>query len=299
MRVLVTGSSGLIGRALLSRLQAEGDEPLRLVRGDRALAPGEIRWNPEAETIDEEGLEGLDAVVHLAGERLDSGRWTRRRKERIRRSRVTGTQLLAGALARRRARPRVLVSASGAGYYGDRGAEPLDESSARGSGFLAELCDAWEKASEPAARAGIRVVHLRSGIVLSSAGGALRRMLPAFRLGLGGPFGDGRQYLPWIALDDLLRVILFSIRTDSFRGPVNTASPEPSTNAEFAAALGRVLRRPAVFPVPAFLLRLALGELAEEALLAGQRILPSKLLAAGFTFGHPEIEGALRHALGR
>lgn len=299
MRVLVTGSSGLIGTVLLSRLHAEGDEPLRLVRGDRPIAPTEIRWNPETETIDEGALEGLDAVVHLAGERLDSGRWTRRRKERIRRSRVVGTRVLAEALARRRAPPRVLVSASGAGYYGDRGAEPLDESSARGTGFLAELCEAWEKAAEPAAHAGIRVVALRQGIVLSSAGGALRRMLPAFRLGLGGPFGDGRQYLPWIALDDLLRVILFAMRTDSLRGPVNTASPHPSTNAEFAAALGRVLRRPALFPVPAFLLRALLGELAEEALLSGQRVLPSKLLAAGFTFDHPEVEGALRHALGR
>ncbi len=298
MRVLVTGSSGLIGTALLSRLGAEGDEPLRLVRRDRPIAPTEIRWNPEMETIDEERLEGLDAVVHLAGERLDSGRWTRRRKERIRRSRVVGTQVLAEALARRRARPCVLVSASAVGYYGARGAEPLDESSARGDGFLAELCDAWEKAAEPAARSGIRVVCLRSGIVLSSAGGALRRMLPAFRLGLGGPFGDGRQYLPWIALDDLLRAILFAMHNESLHGPVNTASPSPPTNAEFAAALGRVLRRPALFRVPAFLLRLVLGGLAEEALLAGQRALPSKLLAAGFTFDHPELEGALRHALG-
>ena len=299
MRVLVTGSTGLIGTALLSRLELGGDDPLRLVRGDRPVAPTGIRWDPETGVIDEEGLEGLDAVVHLAGERLDSGRWTHGRKERIRRSRVEGTRLLAEALARRRARPRVLVSASGAGYYGNRGGDPLDESSGPGQGFLAELCDAWEKAAEPAARAGIRVVHLRSGIVLASAGGALPRMLPAFRLGLGGPFGDGRQYLPWIALDDLVRAILFAVRTDSLRGPVNTASSTPTTNGEFAAALGRVLRRPALLRAPAFLLRLLLGEMAEEALLAGQRILPSRLLAAGFTFAHPEIEGALRHVLGR
>jgi len=299
MRILVTGSSGLVGTALLSHLKAEGDDVLRLVRGDRPVAPTEIRWNAGEDAIDEEGLEGLDEVVHLAGENLADGRWTRARKDRIWRSRVEGTLLLAEALARRRAKPRVLVSASATGYYGDRGDAPLDESSGPGSGFLARLCEAWEGATEPAARAGIRVIHLRTGVVLSSAGGALPKMLPAFQLGLGGPLGSGAQYLPWIALDDLIRVIHVAIAKETLRGPLNAVAPSPATNREFALALGRVLHRPAGFPVPAFLLRILVGELADEGLLASQRVMPARLLATGFSFRHPELVEALRHALGR
>ncbi len=299
MRVLVTGSSGLVGTALLSHLKAEGDDVLRLVRGDRPVAPTEIRWNPDEGVIDEEGLEGLDEVVHLAGENLAGGRWTRARKDRIWRSRVEGTLLLAVALARRRVKPRVLVSASATGYYGDRGDQPLDESSARGSGFLARLCEAWEGATEPAARAGIRVVYLRTGVVLSSAGGALPKMLPAFQLGLGGPLGSGSQYLPWIALDDLIRVIHVAIAKETLRGPLNAVAPSPATSLEFALALGRVLHRPAAFHVPPFLLRIAVGELADEGLLASQRVRPARLLATGFLFRHPVLGEALRHALGR
>jgi hypothetical protein len=299
MRVLVTGSSGLVGTALLAHLEAKGDDVLRLVRGDRPIARTEIRWNPAAGAIDEEGLEGLDAVVHLAGENLADGRWTRARKDRIWKSRVDGTQLLAETLARCGAKPRVLVSASAVGYYGDRGAEPLDEASTAGRGFLAKLCAAWEAATEPAAGAGIRVVRCRAGIVLSAAGGALPRMLPVFRLGLGGPLGSGSQYVPWIALDDLLRVIHTAIVTESLRGPVNAVAPTPVTSRGFSLALGRVLRRPAILPVPAFVLRIAFGELADEGLLASQRVAPARLLAAGFAFRHPEIREALAHALER
>ena len=299
MRILVTGSSGLVGTALLSHLHAEGHDVLRLVRGDSPVAPTEIRWDPARAAIDEEGLEGLDEVVHLAGEGLAEGRWTRARKDRIWRSRVEGTRLLAEALARRRAKPRALVSASATGYYGNRGDQPLDESCGPGSGFLARLCEAWEGATEPAARAGIRVVRLRTGVVLSSAGGALPKMLPAFQLGLGGPLGTGSQYLPWIALDDLLRVIEVAIADEALRGPVNAVAPCPATSREFALALGRALHRPAAVPVPAFLLRIAVGELADEGLLASQRVMPARLLATGFSFRHPELAEALRHALGR
>lgn len=241
-------------------------------------------------------LEGIDAVVHLAGESIAAGRWTEAKKVRIRESRVRGTRAIAEALARLRRRPSALVCASATGYYGDRGAEILVEDSPPGAGFLAEVVRVWEAAAAPAREAGIRVVHLRSGVVLSQAGGALARLLPVFRLGLGGRLGSGRQFMPWIALDDEVAAIVHTLTRDDLRGPVNLASPHPVTNQEFAATLGQVLRRPALVVAPAAMLRLALGELGGE-LLASQRVHPARLLGAGYAFRYLELRAALRDLL--
>lgn len=301
MNVLVTGSTGLIGSALVAFLKAQGHRVTRLVRPASRFQPtpdeSVVRWDPEAGVVEASGLEGHDAVVHLAGESLQ-GRWTAAKKARIRDSRVRGTRLLCETLARLARPPRVVVAASAVGYYGDRRYETLTEESPPGRGFLAEVCQAWEAAAEPAVQAGIRVVHLRTGLVLSAAGGALRSMLLPFRLGLGGVIGNGTQYWSWIAVDDHVRVVLHVIETETLRGPVNAVSPHPVTNYEFTKTLGRVLRRPTVLPVPSFAVRLVLGEVADELLLSSQRVLPAKLLDSGFTFGFPDLEGALRHVLG-
>lgn len=297
MHVLVTGSRGLLGSALVAALRDRGDRVVRLVRAGGA-APDEARWDPAAGSIDAAALEGLDAVVHLAGENLSAGRWTPERKARIRDSRVAGTGLLAAALARLSRPPRVLLAASAVGYYGDRGDEVLREDSAPGTGFLADLCRDWEAAAEPARRAGIRVVHLRSGVVLSTRGGALARLLPVFRLGLGGPLGAGRQYMSWISIHDWASAALHLLAAAGVAGPVNMVAPHPVTNAEFARALGRALSRPALVPVPAAALRAAFGEMADQALLAGARVEPARLLASGYAFRFPEVEAALRHLLG-
>ena len=299
MRILISGSSGLIGSSLVPALAAAGHTVGRLVRPGATLRSGDVAWDPVSGTIDHAALEGVEAVVHLSGETI-LGRWTACKKRRIAGSRVAGTTLLAEALAGMRRRPGVLVSASGAHYYGDRGLEVLSEDSTAGEGFLAETCRAWEAAALPAARAGIRVVWLRSGIVLSPAGGVLRVMLLPFRLGLGGPIGRGRAYWSWITLSDMTRVIRFAIETDTIAGPVNTATPTPVTNAEFTRALARVLRRPAGIPVPPVALRLVFGrEAAEEVMLSSTRLAPARLLASGFRFGYPEIEPALQAVLGR
>jgi len=297
MNILVSGSHGLVGSALVPRLVGAGHVVTRLVR--RPPAPGEvvIPWDPMAGSLGLAKLEGLDAVIHLAGESLASGRWTLRRKARLRQSRIRGTRVLAQSLARLAAPPRVLVSASAIGYYGHRGEEILDEASPPGTGFLPQLCRDWEAATEPAARAGIRVVHLRFGIILSDAGGALGRMLLPFRLGLGGPLGSGTQHWSWIALDDAVGVILHALKQDSLAGPVNAVAPNPVTNLEFTRALGRALRRPALLPVPAWVARLALGEMTDELLLASTRVVPRRLLAAGHRFRFGEVEDALRHLL--
>lgn len=303
MRVIITGSTGLVGRALVRSLLADGHEVTRLVRGDsqgfRAPGTAAVHWNPERGEIDAQALEGHDAAVHLAGENVGEGRWDDEKKRRILESRVKGTTLLASALAGLSAKSKVLVSASATGYYGDRGDEVLREESASGSDFLSEVCREWEKGTLQASQAGIRVVHLRIGVVLDGEGGALQRMLTPFKLGVGGKIGSGSQYMNWITLEDLIGVVRRAIEDESLRGPVNTVAPQQVTNAEFTKALGHALGRPTIFAVPAFALRLAFGEIADAALLASTRVEPARLKEAGFQFKYPELEGALRSVLGK
>jgi len=249
--------------------------------------------------VDRSRLDGVDAVVHLAGANIAAGRWTAARKVEIRRSRVEATRRLCESLAQAITPPKVLVSASAVGYYGDRGAETLTEASEAGSGFLPEVCREWEAAAEPASRAGIRVVHLRFGMILSPAGGALRKILLPFRFGAGGRIGEGGQFMSWIALDDVLGAIYHALCDDSVKGPVNVVAPGPVSNAEFTRTLAGVLRRPALFPLPAFAARLLFGEMADELLLTSARVMPARLQASGYRFRFPELEGALRHLLGR
>jgi len=297
MKVLVTGSTGLVGSALVSCLAGGGHNVTRMVRAKKIRGKDEVGWDPAAGVIDSAGLEGLDAVVHLAGESISSGRWTTEKKAKIRDSRVSGTRLLAETLSRLAKPPKVFVSASAIGYYGDRGAETLVEDSGPGTGFLAEVCRAWEAAAEPAARSGIRVVHPRIGVVLGRDGGALKMMLLPFKMGIGGKIGSGEQYMSWIALDELIGVIRHLLITDTLTGAVNAVAPRPVTNLEFTKSLGRVLSRPTVMPLPAFAATLALGEMAEELLLGSARVEPLRLLASGYKFRHPELEEALRHVL--
>lgn len=296
MRVLVSGSSGLVGSALVRGLETDGHTAVRLVRR-RALHPGECAWDPEQGTIEAAKLEGLDAAVHLAGENIASGRWTSARKTRIRDSRAKGTALLSGVLAACTHKPEVLVSASAIGYYGNRGEEEVNEDSPPGTGFLAEVCRDWEAASQSAGLAGIRVVNLRIGLVLSGEGGALAKMLPIFRLGLGGPLGNGRTCMSWITLEDLVGIVRFAIEHKNLSGPVNAVAPHAVSNWEFSKTLAKVLRRPAWFPVPALLIRAALGEMGQALLLDGARVLPGRLTENGYTFRHPDLEGALRAVL--
>jgi len=296
MNILVSGSHGLIGSALVPALNARGHRIVRLVRAPTAPSPEQIAWDPGSGRIDARALEGIDAVIHLAGESIATGRWTAAKKARIRESRVRGTRSIADALAGLGRKPNVLMCASATGYYGDREEEILVEDSEPGAGFLAEVVRAWEAAAAPARDAGIRVVHLRSGVVLSPGGGALARLLPVFRLGLGGRLGSGRQFMSWITIDDEVEAIVLALTRDDLRGPVNCVSPNPVTNREFTAALGRILRRPAPCAVPGTMLRLALGEVASE-LLASQRVHPARLLAAGYAFRYPAVELALHHLL--
>lgn len=296
-RIAMTGASGLIGAQLSAFLRSGGHEVLPMVR--RSPREHEIHWDPARQEVELEPLEGLDAVVHLAGESIASGRWTPERKAAILDSRVSGTRLLATALAKLKKPPRVLVCASAIGYYGDRSDEILTEDSPPGTGFLADVCQAWEAAAEPARQAGIRVVHVRTGIVLSAQGGALAQMLLPFRLGLGGVIGSGRQYMSWIGFDDLIGAFHHALFTESMHGALNATAPHPVTNAEFVRVLGKVLGRPTVIPLPAQAVRLLLGELGEALLLEGARVLPTKLEASEFVFAHPELEGALRSELGR
>jgi uncharacterized protein (TIGR01777 family) len=310
LRILVSGATGLVGRALVAYLSAGGHTVVRLVRAGRDAAshPGfpteSITWDPAGSAAfnDSSGgaaFEGFDAVVHLAGENIAAGRWTGAKKARIRESRVRGTKALAEILARLAKPPRTLVAASAIGYYGDRGDENLVEASPTGRGFLAEVCSAWEGAAQPARAAGIRVVNVRIGVVLSPLGGALAQMLLPFRMGAGGVIGDGHQWMSWIELDDLLDVILHAIADDSLSGPVNAVAPHPVTNEEWTRLLGHVLSRPTLLPMPAFAARAALGEMADELLLASTRVLPERLLAARHSFRFLEAEAALRHLLGR
>jgi len=301
MRIAVSGSTGLVGSEVVTVLSAAGHGVVRLVR--RTPAPGEtsvLRWDPVKGEIDAAGLEGLDAVVHLAGENIASGRWTAARKAAIRDSRVNGTRFLCEALAGLARPPKTLVCASAIGFYGDGGEDELTEESPAASGFLPGVCREWEAASGPAARKGIRVVGLRIGVVLSPNGGALSRMLPLFRTGLGGVIGSGRQYVSWVALDDLPLIVLHALQRGDLSGPVNAVAPRPVTNREFTEALGKALSRPTPLPVPAFALRLAVGgEMADALLLASARVLPRRLEETGYRFRFPELGGALRHLLKR
>ncbi len=298
MRVLISGASGLIGSALVRSLQAQGHDALRLVRGAGHVGAGDIDWDPASGRLDRSALEGLDAVVNLAGENVAQGRWTPAKKARILDSRVRATRLLATTLVGCAARPKVFASASAVGFYGDRGDEMLDERSASGGGFLAEVCRQWELAANPAAEAGIRTAILRIGMVVSRDGGALAAMLPLFRLGLGGPLGSGRQYVSWIALPDLIRAIEFVLACQDLQGPVNLVSPQPVTNRQWTALLGQVLRRPALLPAPPLALRLAVGEMADAMLLSSTRAVPRRLQQAGFVFEDAELLPALQRALG-
>jgi uncharacterized protein (TIGR01777 family) len=296
--IAISGATGFIGRALVERLRARGHTVHRLVRRGTAVEPRDILWDPARGLLDPASLAGIRAVVHLAGEPI-AHRWTAARKTAIRDSRVQGTGLLARTLAALDEPPVTLLSGSAVGYYGSRGDELLDEGSAAGGDFLAVVTQEWERATAPASAAGIRTVLLRTGIVLDAGGGVLERLLPPFRLGVGGPIGSGRQWMSWIALEDELRAIEHALWTDSLRGPLNLVAPNPVTNAEFAATLGRVLARPAVLPVPAFALELLFGEMADATILAGQRAMPRVLAASGFEFALPTLEQALRRALGR
>lgn len=289
MNILLTGASGLIGSALRPVLAARGHQVIPLLRQRQA---GSAYWNPARGEIDLQHCGSLDAVIHLAGETV-AQRWTAGARKRIRSSRVDATQLLVGALRNLPTLPKVFLAASATGYYGDRGEESLDETSARGTGFLSDVCRDWEEAARPMGE-GVRVVHLRFGIVLAKQGGALAKMLPVFRLGLGGRIGDGQAWWSWIALPDLLEAIVFALEREGLRGPVNMVTPEPVRNATFTRALGKALRKPAVLPVPAFALKLAFGKMAQETMLASFRVRPARLVAAGFVFRHSQIEAALR-----
>jgi uncharacterized protein (TIGR01777 family) len=292
MRVLITGASGLIGKALHAALNTEGHTVVHLVRRRKRDAT-DILWDPAAGLISISELENFDAVVHLAGENIAGGRWTEKRKEKIFQSREKGTRLLAESLARLQAPPRVLVSASAIGYYGDRGSESLSETSSPGTDFLAEVCKAWEAATERAAENGIRVVNVRTGIVLSTRGGALKKMLFPFKMGVGGKVGSGEQYMSWISLADQTRTLIHAIRTESLKGPINAVAPSPVPNAVFTKALGKAVHRPTLVPMPAFAARWAFGEMADALLLSSQRVIPARLLASGFFFKDREIEPTL------
>jgi hypothetical protein len=296
MRILVSGSHGLIGTALAARMRMRGDAVILLVRQPSSASDEAILWQPDAGAVDRAHIEGLDAVVHLAGESI-AGLWTKGRRERIRESRIRGTRLLCESLAQCARPPRVILCASGIGYYGSRGDALLDENEPPGTDFLASVCVNWEAATRPASSRGIRVVLMRTAVVLSPEGGILPRMLGPFRLGLGAEIGNGSQYLSWIALDDLIHAYLFAIADERLEGPANATSPQPVTNREFTRSLARVLGRRAPFRVPAWILRRVLGSMADSLLLASQRAVPARLEQAGFRFSDPDLNGALEKVL--
>jgi uncharacterized protein (TIGR01777 family) len=299
LHVLVSGSTGLIGSALVPFLTTGGHRVTRIVRGAVRQGEAAVQWNPATGELDTGDVQPVDAVVHLAGENIAGARWSTAIKARIKESRGTATRQLCESLARLEPRPKVLICASAIGYYGDRGAEVLTDDSASGTGFLAEVCRAWETATAPAANSGIRVVNLRFGVVLSAAGGALATMLLPFQFGAGGTIGGGEQYMSWIALDEVPGVTLHALLRDTVRGALNVVTPQPVTNREYTKTLGRVLKRPTLLAVPTAAARLAFGEMADEMLLASTRVEPARLLATHYRFGFPELEPALRHTLGR
>ena len=298
MKVAISGSTGLVGSAVVKQLKDQSHDTVRMVRRE-PTGDGELRWDPDGEKTDVAGFDCIDGVVHLAGENIAGGRWTEKFKKKIRDSRVPPTRKLCEDLASLEQRPSVLVCASAIGYYGDGGDAILDESSPAAEGFLADTVKEWEAATEPATEAGIRVVNLRIGVILSPDGGALKQMLTPFKLCVGGKVGSGKQYWSWVALDDVVGAIEFALTHEELRGPANTTSPNPVTNLEFTKVLGKVLGRPTIFPMPAFAAKLALGEMAEELLLTSSRIAPKKLEEAGYQFKYPDLELALRHLLGK
>ncbi len=296
MKVLIAGASGLVGSALIPALEAEGAEVTRLVR--TSAGAGEIEWHPNNDRIDPTKLEGSDAVINLAGENIAGGRWTDDQKRKIHDSRVNGTHLLSEAIAGLEQPPKVFLCASATGIYGDRDDEILDEQSDSGGGFLAGVCREWEQATEPASAAGVRTVNLRFGPILAREGGMLAKLLTPFKMGMGGKVGSGKQYISWVAIEDVVNAIKLALKDESIRGPLNIVSPRPVTNEEFTKTLGHVLSRPTALSVPAFAARLAFGEMADEMLLTSQRVIPKRLNDAGFEFEYPELEEAFRKYLG-
>ncbi len=293
MKILVTGSGGLMGSALIPLLIKEGHSVLKLVRTKEKSGRDAIYWNPEKKEIDNSFLEGFDGIIHLAGESISEGKWTTEKKAKIRYSRVRGTEFLCKNLVKLSSPPKTFICASAIGYYGDRGEEVLNENSLPGKGFLPGICIDWEKSTKIASENNIRVVNLRFGIILTPKGGALAKMLPPFRMGAGGILGKGRQYMSWISIDDVLNSIIYILKEENIRGPVNLVSPCPVTNREFTKILAKILKRPAIFPVPSFALRTVFGEMADELLLSSTRVEPEKLIEAGYEFKHKTLENAL------
>ena len=296
MKVAVTGSSGLIGSSLVSFLSEKSVTVSKILREN--TKDDDISWKPEDGDWDSAFTGGVDGIVHLAGENIASGKWTRKKKEKIRNSRIEGTTRLCEHILKLPTPPSVLVCASAIGYYGNRGVEFLNEGSSRGSGFLPDVCLGWEEAAESVSKAGIRVVNVRFGIVLSKDGGALAKMMTPFKIGMGGKIGSGTQYMSWVAMDDVTGAIYHTLTTDSLKGPVNVTAPNPVTNKEFTSTLGEVLKRPAVVPIPAFAAKLAFGEMANDLLLASTKVAPKRLSDSGYKFQYPELENALKHVLG-
>ncbi|HXD31787.1 MAG TPA: TIGR01777 family oxidoreductase [Pyrinomonadaceae bacterium] len=298
MKILVSGSHGLVGSAFIDSVRKDGVEVYSLVRG-APKSDLEIEWHPNHADLKVSDIEGMDVVVHLAGESIAEGRWSDDKKKRIRDSRVNGTAMLSRALVKLNRPPQVFVCASAIGYYGSRGDEVLTEASSPGDDFLSSVCVEWEQATEPASNKGIRTVKARFGIILSTDGGALAKMLPPFRMGVGGRVGDGKQWMSWIALDDVVSGLRFVIETDEMSGPVNFVAPNPVTNSEFTKSLGKALSRPTIFPIPAFAVRLAFGEMADALLLSSTRVNPVELTKAGYDFSHPHLAEALQSVLAK
>ena len=296
MKILIAGASGLVGSALIPKLEAEGITVTRLVRA--SPKPGEIEWHPNHDEMNSTSLESFDAIINLAGENIASGRWSDEQKRRIHDSRVNGTHLLSEAMAKLAQRPRVFLCASATGFYGDRDDEVLDEQSDSGGGFLAGVCREWEQATAPAGAAGVRVVNLRFGPILAREGGMLAKLLTPFKMGMGGKVGNGKQFISWVGIDDVVGAIKLALTDETFRGPLNVVSPNPVTNEVFTKTLGHVLSRPTALAMPAFAARLAFGEMADEMLLASQYVVPKRLADAGFKFQYPELEAALRKYVG-
>ncbi len=300
MKILVTGSSGLVGKDLSVFLEHQGHQVSRLVRNQNQVDSKNVFWDPEHNILDASQIEGFDAVIHLAGENIAAKRWTKAQKEKIKNSRVDSTKLLSETLAKLKNKPKTFISVSAIGFYGDRPDENLYEDAVSVKGdFLAEVCQEWEAAVEPARQAGIRVINPRFGVILSPKGGAMAKLLTPFELGLGGNIGNGEQYMSWIALDDVIYALHYLLMNSGIQGPVNFVSPKPVTNAEFTKILAKVLKRPAIFPLPSFAAKLIFGEMADALLLATAKVRPRVLEESGFIFSYPNLEGALRHLLGR
>lgn len=298
MKILISGSTGLVGSELSQVLIAKGYDVVRLVRQKKLISADSIFWDPDHGVLDANEIRGVDVVINLSGENVAARRWSEAQKKKILDSRINATRTIVKAITSLPQPPKVLINASAVGYYGDRGLEICSETTSKGSGFLADVCVQWEKAAAPAAKKGIRTVFLRTGVVLSPNGGALAKMLPPFKLGLGGNLGSGKQYMSWVAIEDVVLAIIFIMEHPQMEGPVNIVAPNPVTNGELTKSLGKVLYRPTVLPAPAFVLRLLLGkEMANDFLLSSTRASPVQLLNAGYRFKYPELEQALKHSI--